>query len=384
MKNFKENREIFESYLENGEPPFNYERILTKEYNDRIVALFDGKNPVPYEIEIQPSAKCNANCNHCWGKSFNRLENDLVSKKNIDFISKRILEFQDEEFSLPRIKFCGSTGDPLTNPFIGYFVEKFYGKRKTRLFTNGIAIGKNSEDLGYLSSLAKLDILYLSLDAGTTDVLWRTKPGARRRGISLDSILDGSRRMKELNPDLKVNVSYVITNSNFEDIVSATENVKDSGLDLIRFRIDLTNNNIPPKRLDYISNNLKRAKRFQDDSFLVVPIHSDEEIKAKNEATFGTRNSGLKCYTNLFWTCIGPDGKVYPCGHIVNPETKDYGSLFENTFKEVWSGKRKEDARKCLPGKFCSICSPFSLRTNKFMSFLDSLDKEESIKLINL
>ena len=68
---------------------------------------------------------------------------------------------------------------------------------------------------------------------------------------------------------------------------------------------------------------------------------------------------GLKCYTNLFWTCIGSNGKVYPCGHIVSPETEDYGSLFENTFEEIWNGEKIKDARAKTPNNLCKICSPF-------------------------
>ena len=54
---------------------------------------FNGENPLPYEIEIQPSSKCNANCSHCWAKSFPRLEDKLETKENADIVINRVLRF---------------------------------------------------------------------------------------------------------------------------------------------------------------------------------------------------------------------------------------------------------------------------------------------------
>jgi len=346
------------------------------------MSYFRGDNPVPYEIEIQPSAKCNANCTHCWAKKFKRLEDKLNLKENADKVIGNVLGFDDEAFSTPKIKFCGSTGDPLMNPLTTYFIERFYGKREMRLFTNGIKIGQEKFDRNYLDSLSKLDMLYLSLDAGKSETLWKVKRGAKTRNISVEDILDGSRRIKEISPRTKINVSYVITEENYEDILLATDKVKMYGLDLIRFRIDITGHRMSKRVLDSIWENLKVARNFQEGDFKVIPIHSESEVKGKNEINFGTKNSGIQCFTNLFWTCVGPDGNVYPCGHIVNPETKNYGSLLEKSFEEIWNGEKRKNARKCLPGKLCKICSPFSLRTNKFMGYLDSLTKEKSKELL--
>ncbi len=373
---------VFNNFLKNGESPFNYEKILMKHYKKRVLSYLNGGNPIPYEIEIQPSAKCNANCDHCWAKTFKRLEDKLEIKENADRVINEILKFKDPNLSSPKIKFCGSTGEPLMNPLTPYFIKRFYNKRKMRLFTNGIIVGERKSDKKYLSSLSKLDMVYLSLDAGTTEVLWNIKPGARRRGVHIEDILEGMRRIKEINPKTKICSSYVITNKNYKDILNAAEKVKKFGLDLIRYRIDLTDRKIPNKILNEIPEALRIAKLLEDGLFKVVPIHNEKEIKEKDGCEFGTKGLGLKCYTNLFWTCVGPNGKVYPCGHIVHPETEDYGDLLEESFDELWKGEKRKNSRKCLPGKLCEICSPFSLRTNKLMGFLDSLEKKESINLI--
>ena len=363
------------SILDKGKPPFDYGKILLKNYNFHLSSYFNEQNFPPYEIEIQPSSKCNANCTHCWAKDFDKLEDKLEKKENANLVIEQILGFNQNGFPLSKIKFCGSTGDPLMNPIIEYFIDRFDKKREMRLFTNGIKIGQEKNNYKYLDSLSKLNSIYLSLDAGTTDTLWRIKPGAQARRIGVEDILEGARRIKEIG-DTKINLSYVITKDNYMDIKEATTKAKKFKADLIRFRIDLTDRNLSRYKGKEIIEELNQAKNLEEENFRVIPIHSDEEIKETDSKYFGSKGYGLKCYTNLFWTCIGSNGKVYPCGHIVSPETEEYGDLFKEDFKKIWQGEKTKEVRKNLPGKLCDICSPFSLTTNMVMNEISSLQKE--------
>jgi radical SAM protein with 4Fe4S-binding SPASM domain len=367
--------------LEKGKPPFDYGNILLKNYNQHITSYFNGENPIPYEIEIQPSSKCNANCSHCWAKNFERLEDKLETKENVDRVINRVLDFERKGFPLPRIKFCGSTGDPLMNPIINHIIDLFYEKRNMRLFTNGIKIGQNKDDLKYIHSLSKLDSIYLSLDAGTTETLWKIKPGARERGIKIEDILNGAKRISELG-NTEIYASYVITKDTYLDITKAAKKAKENKFKLIRYRIDLGDRDISRDKGYEIIEGLKEAKKYGDENFKVIPIHSDEEIKETDSNCFSSKGLGLKCYTNLFWTCVGPNGKVYPCGHITSPETENYGSLLENTFDEIWDGKKIEEARAKTPNGLCKICSPFSLTTNKIMNDISNLERGELFRIL--
>lgn len=368
------------SVLEKGKPPFDYGNILMKNYSLHLMSYFNNENPPPYEIEIQPSSKCNANCSHCWARDFPRLKDKLNTRKNADIIIERILDFKKQGFPLPKIKFCGSTGDPLVNDLINYFINGFYKQRATRLFTNGIKIGQEKNNLVYLRDLSRLGSLYLSLDAGTTETLWKIKPGAKLRKINIEDILEGTRRIKEFN-GTKINASYVITKHNYKDISKATKKAKEYDSNLIRFRIDLTDRELSKEKGNEIIEELNNAKEYENDSFKVVPIHSEEEIGDSNPNHFSSKGLGLKCYTNRFWTCVGPNGRVYPCGHIVSPYTEDYGSLFEQSFEEIWNGEKIKEAREKTPGDLCSICSPFSLSTNILMNYFNDLPK---IDLLNM
>lgn len=381
-KTISNEEKIFCNFLEKGKPPFDYGNILLKHYKNHLESLFNKEYLIPYEIEIQPSSSCNANCLHCFGKEFIRLENKLYIKKNIDKVVKEILDLKQEGFPNPNIKFCGSTGDPLMNKNIGYFINSFYGKRKTRLFTNGLKIGKNLSNEKYLESLSKLNLLYLSLDAGTTKTLHKIKPGAKKSKVSVENILEGCKIMKSMNENFGVNVSYVISNKNYFEIPEATKKAKEYGMDLIRFRIDLTNDKMSHERTQEIIQLLKIAENYEDYDFKVVPIHDDEQIENKNNFSFGSKGKDIRCVTSEFWTCIGSDGNVYPCGHCVAPETDSFGNILKGNLKEIWNSKKRKEIQKNLPGKNCLICSPFSLRTNEFGSFLLGLTKDKRDDLL--
>jgi hypothetical protein len=62
--------------------------MLVTKHSGRILKILEGKNPPPYEVEIQPSPYCNANCQHCWAKTIEPLKGKLFENtSNIDISS---------------------------------------------------------------------------------------------------------------------------------------------------------------------------------------------------------------------------------------------------------------------------------------------------------
>ena len=174
----KTSKEIFNDFLNKGKPPFDYARKLLKEHPERLKSILRNENPPPYELEIQPSSICDANCEHCFAKGFIPIKNRIINKESADRIITQTLDFKKNGFKIENMKFCGTTGEPLVNPlepkssminpFTLYMIDSFYGERYIKLFTNGIKIGENKFNKKALDSLAKLDEIYLSLYAGTT------------------------------------------------------------------------------------------------------------------------------------------------------------------------------------------------------------------------
>jgi radical SAM protein with 4Fe4S-binding SPASM domain len=377
-------RKKFKEFLLKGEAPFNYAEKLLREHKERVKAILQGENPPPYELEIQPSSDCNAYCDHCFGKKFEHTENRITTKKDADRIIREILGFEADGFKVDNIKFCGSTGEPLLNPYTLHMIEQFYKKKNILLYTNGIKIAENKNNRQFLETLSKPDVIYVSLDAGKTETLWNIKPGARRTGIKLEDILEGAIRIKGLSKNkIKINISYIITKKNYNEIIEATRKTADSGLDLIRFRIDMTDREVSAKHGKEINRLLDEAKKYERNGFKVIPIHSKEEIEEIDENYFGIRGTDAKCYTCKLWTCIGSDGNLYPCGHIVQKGTAFYGNVLEKSICEIWNSEQRKRVMENLPNERCKICSPSSKDRNFLMTFLSQIPEKERNEMIN-
>jgi radical SAM protein with 4Fe4S-binding SPASM domain len=375
-------KKIFNSFLERGKAPFDYENVFLTQYKPRIEKVFKGEAPLPFEIEIQPSPYCNAECDHCWAQDFSKLENKLEDKKNIDRVVQQITSLNSNGVSKPKVKFCGATGNPSMNKNLGYFINQFYGKNKIRLFDNGIKIGQNVNNDKYLEDFSKLNLLYLSLDAGTTETLHNIKPGAKKANVSVENILEGCQKLRAMNPELGVNVSYVITNKNYKEVPEAARKSKEYGMNLIRYRIDLTEEKISDERTQKIVELLREAVKYEDSSFRVVPIHNDKQIENKNDTNFGSKGKDFKCMTSNFWTCIGSNGDLYPCGHSVDRETDTFGNILKEDFPDIWNSEKRKQVQENLPGEKCTICSPFSLSVNEFGTFLLGLPENQREELL--
>lgn len=377
-----ETEKIFYGFLNKGQAPYNYEKQFLRGHLNRAIEIIDEGNPVPYELEIQPTSKCNAGCNHCFGRNSLRIEDKINSRETMDIIVKRVLDFKENGFKVEKVKFCGSTGEPLVNPFTPYAISEFYNQKYIRLFTNGIKLAENKDNIYYLKVLSKVDNIMLSLDAGTTETLHKIKPGSKH--IQLESILETIKTIKNLaHQKTDFDVSYVITQDNYAEIIEATKKVKESGADLIRFRIDLTDRLVSEQYGEEILKELKTAKKYEDEVFKVIPIHTDKEMCETDDNYFSSKCSKLKCFTSKLWTCIGSNGRLYPCGHIVDANTEFYGNVFIQNLNEIWNSQRKKELLNNLPLKICHTCSPFSLRINEFLTFISELPKEKAKELIN-
>lgn len=359
-----------------------YERLLLTKYYDRIKAIFEGKNPPPYEIEIQPTSKCNAHCRFCLGRREKRLEDKINTKPAIDQIIDEVLNFEKEGFKIETIKFCGTTGEPLVNPLTLYAIEKIYVERYLRLFTNGILLGENKNNESYLITIGKVNGLNASLDASSTPKLHELKPGSKN--IKLEDILTALNKIMNLsNNGIDVEASYVITKDNYKDIVEFVRKIKEyEAAKRIRFRIDLTDRTVSIKHGNEINKLLEEAKFYENENFKIIPIHSEEEIKEKDEDYFSSKLSGFNCYTSRIWSCIGPDVCLYPCGHKTSALSKNYGSVLTDGLEKVWDSETRLNEIKNLPSGNCDFCSPFSLRANRLCTEISKW-KQEEIEYLN-
>ncbi len=367
----------FESFMNNGDPPCDYERQLLENHEKMLSTVLDGKIVPPYEVEIQPSSSCNLACKHCFGKVLTNknLPNGIGNSEMISIINK-LNEFKVNDFKVETVKFCGTTGEPLVNPAIIPGIELLNDLGKEIIvFTNGLNLDLLYGKKKYLDYVLKTDKVNVSLDAGSEEIFKNLKGalGFERIVHSLEEMVSKRDSSKGLDP--RLTVSYVIGTDNYGEIFKTAELMKKVGVDEIRYRVDFTNLDFIHKISPEIKAGLKGAEALdlKDGKFTVNSVYTDKDI-SKDSSAFNSK--GLKCYNKHFWACIGPDANVYACGHKTYSGINPYGNILEKSFKDIWTSKERIKDLGCLTGEECKFCSPSSVRRNVFVNFLDELRKQ--------
>jgi len=223
--------------------------------------------------------------------------------------------------------------------------------------------------------------LNISLDADNTKTLHEAKPDSK--DIDLEAILISAKDIKSMsNGQCNVEAGYVITKQNYQGIVEAAKKVRDYGFDRIRYRIDFTDEEVSKKHGEEIMKYLRDVEKISTGSFEIIHSNTDQEISSSDRKQLSSSGEGLKCFTSELWICIGSNGDVYPCGHCVSPETPSYGNILDNSLKEILGSEQRKNSINNLPLSSCNFCSPFSLTTNKFLTYLSELEGMERDKLL--
>lgn len=377
----KELEKAFLGFLKKARPPQDYEATLLRDHYKRVEFILDGGNPPPYELEIQPSGRCNLKCKHCWGFTLPRLE-DKLEEEDISRIAQEISDYKVQGFGVETIKFCGTTGDPLVSPLTTKAIEIFKDTgKKIIVFTNGLWLYKRDEqERRYYESVLEADRLNLSIDSGSEEVFQNVK---QREGFDIITLCleQMVRQRKQRKSNLRITASYVIGKQNFEDIFRMAKRMKEIGIEEVKFRIDFTDREKIERAFPKIQEGLNLAKSIETPEFQVDSVYSPEEIKGAEGLAFNSY--GVDCFNSAFWACIGPDANLYSCGHRTHGGVRSFGDLRENSFQELWESQIRAKEIKKLPDESCSICSPSSVRRNRFMGFLSKIPKKERKELID-
>ena len=353
-------------------------QLWTLDKKKRIINIFKKQPIIPFEIEIQPSSICNAFCEFCWGRGGTPRKNLLFSRKNMDRVVNQVLEFKDNIFEIESVNFCGSTGDPLMNSQIYNAIPHLTEKKNVRLYTNGLKLAEKGFKKEQIKTLGKLNHLNISLDAGSSKMLHKLKPGSKN--VDYDSILLKVSEIKSHSEDITIIISFVITEKNYKEIIKATEKAKFiANADKINFRIDLINWTSSKYKDVKTIDLLNQAKSFTDKNFEVVCQHSNDEIKIKDRDYFKLNTNSI-CFACQLRPCIASDGCLYPCGHNVPFSPINFGNILKADLDTIWAINYKFNLFTLLPMKECLVCSPSSLKINRNLTKLFVLEKIQDFK----
>jgi len=370
-------QEEFNRFLTRADPPHDHENQLVNKHLERILAIFQNKVVPPYEVEIQPTSKCNLACKHCFAKALThgRLEDKIHTLDDMRTIASRILDFRENGFRVETLKFCGTTGEPLVSPLTIPSISMFKeldSEVNVVLFTNGLYLDKEHLNKPYWHYVLQADKIIISLDSASRQTFFNIK------GIDgFQRIINNIRNITENKDSLDLSISYVISELNFLEIENAANLAKCLGADEIRYRIDFTNRERLSHLAETIEQGLDRAMAYSDNDFRVISIYSPKEIEGDDSAFTCKGN----CFNQYFWACVGPNAELYSCGHHTYKEVESYGSLLEdNSFRDLWTSQKRLAFSEGLPDDYCKFCSPSSAARNRFCNFLQDAVDHSRIK----
>jgi len=378
--NYAEKEAEFVTLFTRNGAPFDYEKQLFNDHYLHVLSTLIGASPPPYEIEIQPTGRCNLHCGHCFGTALTceRLP-DKMGQAEMEVISKRIAEFNLSGLAVETVKFCGTTGEPLVNPNTVYGIKLFKDKgKKVILYTNGLWLNKTTDNgTEYMDFVLDADKINLSLDAGSKDTFAALK-GVDGFERTIENLQRLARKRNATKSRLRIDVSYVIGQLNYREIFRAAKAVKAAGADNMVFRVDFVN----PKSIKTILAEIKKQKEqtlaLKSPSFNVSFAYSDEELdpeSKKGSSAFYAQ--GKKCFNHNFWACVGPDCHLYTCGHRTYSGVQSFGNLLEHPLEELWHAKERLEKVKNLPDEKCKFCSPSCHRRDCLMNLLATIEPHE-------
>ena len=146
----------------------HYVRILAIDKAPYLDAFIRGESVPPFEIEIQPSSRCNLKCRWCIGEEIQAQNHVLnlpnaINADNIGHIVEGILEAKQNGLGVEIVKFSGFIGEPLVQKgaVLSAIQRLACAGVKVGLFTNGVLMTEDTWE-----TLANIAYVHVSLDAG--------------------------------------------------------------------------------------------------------------------------------------------------------------------------------------------------------------------------
>jgi radical SAM protein with 4Fe4S-binding SPASM domain len=114
----------------------------------------------------------------------------------------------------------------------------------------------------------------------------------------------------------------------------------------------------------------KELEQFETDDFKVV-VRSMTMERLQEPRTY------KRCHGFDFYILINADGDVVPCNVFYNKKDFIYGNLYDSTFKEIWTSKRRKEIIKNLEDSNHSMCGDYRCRFDVMNRYLERISNPE-------
>ena len=283
----------------------------------------------PIYVELGVTDKCNHRCTFCaldWvKKGHNDIDPEIMTSAIKDMASHGV-----------RSVMFGGEGEPIIHREFPNFVRTAgESKLVTTLTMNGVLFKKGLAE----KCLPYLCWARFSVDAGTPQTYSQVhRTSEHDFQIVLDNIQTSAAIKKEKNLDVSISVQYLLIPSNLSEVIALTNLVKEAGADNIQIKPysqhPLSKNKFS---LDYsqLTKAGEQLNKLNTDSFKV--IFRETAMQMLHE-----KPTYEFCHGLPFFALVDSRGNVIPCNLFYDNPDFVYGSLYSQSFSEIWkSGQRK-------------------------------------------
>ena len=299
-------------------------------HTERLADWVKGEEIFPVHLDIAPAGACNHRCTFCIvdykdnRKGF--LDGDVLIKLLQDAAA----------CGVKSILFAGD-GEPLLNRRLPDAIEE--GAKA------GLSMALNTNAVYLTPEVAErvlphLEWMRISIAAGTAptySAIHKTKERDFERVF--DNIAHASKFKREHGLKCTIGIQQILLDENKHEIVQLAQRVKDAGGDYFTVK------RFAEQDLNAYSTDVDIYKQCEEDFLRAEELSTDDFqviIRRNNFADDGTRHYD-RCLGLPFLAYVLADGHIYTCCGFYGEKDFSYGSLYEQSFKEIWTGKLKNE-----------------------------------------
>jgi len=312
----------------------------------------------PVYVEIEPTNRCNHNCIFC-GLDWARGRIDIDTKIMLDTLG------QMGKLGVKSVCFAGA-GEPTLHKDFPLFVK--HAKE------SGIDVSFSTNGAFFDPEKAKATLPYaswirFSFNAGTPETYSKIHRCSEKDFDKVISNITAAVEIKRKNNYLvDLEVQIVLMPENADTVLQLGEICKKIGVDLFLVKPYSRNpNSINKHDIDY--------KKFQGLKEGLEKLSDKDFTVVYREARMDRIETGKDypvCHGLPFFAIITAAGNISPCNFYFNKEEFSYGNLNENSFEEIWTGKKRKQVLDKIKNLGVNCCET-GCRLDKINSYLNRL-----------
>ncbi|MGA1874520.1 MAG: radical SAM protein [bacterium] len=302
---------------------------------DRIRAICHGELPPPVTIEVDLTNACNHRCLWCLDHSYNsRIDTTLKETPFLNFADEIV------EQGVYSLIFKGR-GEPLLYYSFTKVIQHIRSKGlDLGLVTNGETINRHLEAIPHLSWVG------VSLDAATAET--HQKLHKPFKTDAFHTIVDN---LYQISTSAYTGILYLIHPENIQEMEAAAQLARDVGCRCITFKriAGEETEKLTSGMLREIDESIMKIKREQGGAnFQVLDTGLYHAYRGGKISPYNI------CLAHHLIGILGSDGNLYPCMALRGEIDYSFGSIYRDTFRDIWYGERRKVVLKKISLHECS------------------------------